>query len=85
MNGISMGIGKTDQIDTPRIGNKKLLYALYGSFGQTMKEHFRGWRVGMVTSEPALAKASGLPWKPQGAPVAHGGMKVWLWQTPPLK
>jgi putative N6-adenine-specific DNA methylase len=68
-----------------RIGNKKLLYALYGSFGQTMKEHFRGWRVGMVTSEPALAKASGLPWKPQGAPVAHGGMKVWLWQTPPLK
>lgn len=68
-----------------RIGNKKLLYALYGSFGQTMKEHFRGWRVGMVTCEPALAKASGLPWKPQGAPVAHGGMKVWLWQTPPLK
>lgn len=68
-----------------RIGNKKLLYALYGSFGQTMKEHFQGWRVGMVTSEPALAKASGLPWKPQGPPVAHGGMKVWLWQTPPLK
>lgn len=68
-----------------RIGNKKLLYALYGTFGQTMKEHFKGWRVGLVTSEPALAKATGLPWKPLGPPVAHGGMKIWLWQTPPLR
>lgn len=68
-----------------RIGNKKLLYALYGSFGATMLAEFKGWRVGMVTSEPALAKATGLPWKPQGPPIAHGGMKVWLWQTPPLR
>lgn len=68
-----------------RIGNKKLLYALYGSFGETMKAHFRGWRVGMVTSEPSLAKATGLPWKPQGPAIAHGGMKVWLWETGPLK
>ncbi len=68
-----------------RIGNKKLLYALYGSFGQTMLTHFKGWRVGLVTSEPALAKATGLPWHPKGPPVAHGGMKVWLWQTPPLR
>lgn len=68
-----------------RIGNKKLLYALYGSFGATMLAEFKGWRVGMVTSEPALAKATGLPWKPQGPPIAHGGMKVWLWQTPALR
>ncbi|MCX7558948.1 class I SAM-dependent RNA methyltransferase [Sulfitobacter sp. F26204] len=68
-----------------RIGNKKLLYALYGSFGQTMLTHFKGWRVGLVTSEPSLAKATGLPWKPLGLPIAHGGMKVWLWQTPPLR
>ncbi len=68
-----------------RIGNKKLLYALYGSFGQTMLDHFKGWRVGLVTSEPSLAKATGLPWQPQGPAVAHGGMKVWLWQTPPLR
>ncbi len=64
-----------------RIGNKKLLYALYGSFGQTMLTHFRGWRVGLVTSEPSLAKATGLPWLPKGPSVAHGGSKVWLWQT----
>jgi putative N6-adenine-specific DNA methylase len=68
-----------------RIGNKNLLYALYGTFGQTMLSRFKGWRVGMVTSEPSLAKATGLPWKPLGAPIAHGGMKVWLWQTPPLR
>jgi putative N6-adenine-specific DNA methylase len=68
-----------------RIGNKKLLYPLYGTLGKTLLEHFKGWRVGLVTSEPPLAKATGLPWKPMGAPVAHGGMKVWLWQTPVLK
>ncbi|MEW9920819.1 class I SAM-dependent RNA methyltransferase [Marimonas sp. MJW-29] len=67
-----------------RVGNKKPLFALYGSFGETMRTHFRGWRVGLVTSEPALAKATGLPWQPLGPPVAHGGLKVWLWQTPPL-
>ena len=68
-----------------RIGNKKLLYPLYGTLGKTMLEHFKGWRVGVVTSEPALAKATGLPWKPLGPAVAHGGMKVWLWQTPVLR
>jgi len=68
-----------------RIGNKQLLYPLYGTFGKTMLERFRGWRIALVTSEPALAKATALPWKPQGAAIAHGGTKVWLWQTPPLR
>ncbi len=68
-----------------RIGNKKLLYPLYGSLGKTLLERFAGWRVALVTSEPALAKATGLPWKPQGSAIAHGGMKVWLWQSPPLR
>lgn len=68
-----------------RIGNKNLLYPLYGTLGQTMLARFKGWRVALVTAEPALAKATKLPWKPQGPAIAHGGMKVWLWQTPPLK
>jgi putative N6-adenine-specific DNA methylase len=68
-----------------RIGNKNLLYPLYGTLGQTLLTRFKGWRVALVTSEPALAKATKLPWKPQGAAIAHGGMKVWLWQTPPLR
>lgn len=68
-----------------RIGNKNLLYPLYGTLGQTLLTRFKGWRVALVTSEPALAKATGLPWKPQGPAIAHGGIKVWLWQTPPLR
>ena len=68
-----------------RIGNKKLLYPLYGTLGQTLLTRFKGWRVGLVTSEPPLAKATGLPWKPQGPAIAHGGMKVGLYQTPPLR
>ena len=68
-----------------RIGNKKLLYSIYAEFGAVMRIHFKGWRVGMVTSEPGLAKATGLPWRPKGAPVAHGGMKVWLWRTDVLR
>ena len=37
-------------------------------------------RVGIVTSEGALAKATGLPLE-SGPVVAHGGLKVRLWQT----
>ena len=62
-----------------RIGNKKLLYALYGAFGQVLKERFGGWRVGIVTSEAGLAKAAGLKLSP-GPVVDHGGIRVRLYQ-----
>ncbi|MEX0347951.1 MAG: class I SAM-dependent RNA methyltransferase [Paracoccaceae bacterium] len=67
-----------------RIGNKKVLYALYGAFGQVMKDRFQGWRVGLITSDGSLAHATALPYLPTGAPVAHGGLKVKLYQTAPL-
>lgn len=67
-----------------RIGNKKLLYGLYASLGQRLREGFSGWRVGLVTSETGLAKATGLPFLPPGPPVAHGGLKVRLFQTEKL-
>ncbi|MFS4582217.1 THUMP domain-containing class I SAM-dependent RNA methyltransferase [Phaeobacter sp. C3_T13_0] len=67
-----------------RIGNKKLLYALYAALGETLMSRFSGWRVGIVTSETSLAKATKLPFKPFGAPVAHGGLKIRLFQTGPL-
>ena len=67
-----------------RIGNKKLLFALYGALGKTLKERFSGWRVGIVTSETGLAKATGLPLLPLSAPVAHGGLKIRLFKTKPL-
>jgi putative N6-adenine-specific DNA methylase len=67
-----------------RIGERKLLFALYGSLGTTLKTRFRGWRVGLVTSDAGLAKATGLPFLPPGAPVSHGGLSITLWRTDPL-
>ena len=67
-----------------RIGNKKLLFALHGTMGKVLMERFSGWRVGIVTSDSGLAKATKLPFLPTGAPVAHGGLKVRLFRTDPL-
>lgn len=64
-----------------RIGNKKQLFALYQSFGDVMRERFSGWRVGMVTTDRALAEATKLPWLPSEPPIAHGGLKVRLYRT----
>ena len=67
-----------------RIGNKNMLYGVYAGLGEAIKKEFSGWRVGLVTSEAGLAKATGLPFKPKGAAIPHGGLKVWLFQTGPL-
>ena len=68
-----------------RIGDKKKLSALYRALGQRMLEHFKGWRVGIITTETSLAHATGLPFLPTGAPIPHGGLKVFLFQTDILK
>lgn len=67
-----------------RIGNKKTLYALYAALGRILAERFSGWRVGIVTSESGLARATGLALAPPGPPVAHGPLKIRLWQAGPL-
>ncbi|SDI99374.1 THUMP domain-containing class I SAM-dependent RNA methyltransferase [Salipiger marinus] len=68
-----------------RIGEKGPLAGLHAALGQVLHEKFRGWRVGIVTSEQGLAKATGLPFQPPGPHVAHGSLKVRLWQTGPLR
>jgi putative N6-adenine-specific DNA methylase len=68
-----------------RIGERKLLFALYGALGKTLAERFRGWRVGIVTSDPSLAKATGLPFLPPAPPVSNGGLKVTLYRTEALR
>ncbi len=65
-----------------RIGDRKLLVGLYGALGAVLKDRFKGWRVGIVTSDGGLAKATGLALEPFG-PVAHGGLKVTLWMGQP--
>jgi len=67
-----------------RIGNRKLLFALYATLGEVLVQRFAGWRVGIVTSEPGLAKATRLPFAEIGPKLPHGGLKVQLFRTNPL-
>lgn len=67
-----------------RIGDKGKLVPLYRAFGATLLSRFSGWRVGIVTTDVSLARATGLPFAPHGAPVAHGGLRVTLFHTGPL-
>lgn len=66
-----------------RIGDKKRIAALYRALGQALSR-FKGWRVGLVTNEAALAAATGLPFAPPAGPVSHGGIGVTLFLTGPL-
>lgn len=67
-----------------RIGNRKLLFSLYGSMGEVLMTRFHGWRVGIITDDGGLAKATGLPFLPTGRALDHGGLKVKLYRTDPL-
>ncbi|MGE8941423.1 THUMP domain-containing class I SAM-dependent RNA methyltransferase [Leptospira interrogans] len=67
-----------------RIGDKKQLIPLYRALGQTLMSRFSGWRVGLITTEQTLARATGLPFLPPTAPVPHGGLRVTLFQTAAL-
>ncbi len=62
-----------------RIGTRKELTALYATFGRVMADRFAGWRVGVITTDERLARSTRLPLE-GGASVAHGGLKVRLWQ-----
>ena len=68
-----------------RIGDAKGLQPLYHSLGRTLKERFAGWRIGLVTNAAPLARATGLPFASQTAPVAHGGLRVKVYATDPLE
>jgi putative N6-adenine-specific DNA methylase len=68
-----------------RLGDAAALRPLHAALGDALKARFAGWRVGLVTTEPALASATGLPFGPPGPWVPHGGLKVRLWQTGPLR
>uniref|UniRef100_UPI0035B30FE2 THUMP domain-containing class I SAM-dependent RNA methyltransferase n=1 Tax=Aestuariivirga sp. TaxID=2650926 RepID=UPI0035B30FE2 len=64
-----------------RIGDRKPLFALYGALGQVLKTRFSGWRVGLVTSDGSLARATGLHFVDPLPPVLHGGLRVTLHRT----
>ena len=66
-----------------RIGERKLLFALYGALGKTLAERFKGWKIGLVAPDAGLVKATGLGLEPAGAPVDMGGTKVTLYRATP--
>ncbi len=67
-----------------RIGHKGPLLLLHRRLGDALKQNFSGWRVGIITADAELAKATGLRFDKPGAPVLHGGIRVTLWQAGPL-
>ncbi|TDL84289.1 class I SAM-dependent RNA methyltransferase [Palleronia sediminis] len=65
-----------------RIGDRKLLFGLYGAFGDVLRARFRGWRVGFVTSDAGLARATGLDLR-EGPQFRHGGLSIRLYHARP--
>jgi putative N6-adenine-specific DNA methylase len=67
-----------------RISGKNTLRPLYQTMGRVLRTHFSGWRVGIITTDTALAQATELPFLPTKPPVQHGGLRVKLFQTDAL-
>lgn len=66
-----------------RLGDPRRLAPLHAALGTALRTRFAGWRVGLITPEPALAAATGLPFT-AGPPIPHGGLKIRLYRTGPL-
>jgi len=64
-----------------RIGNLKALYGVYHELGQSLRAQFSGWRVGLLTSEDKLARATRLPFGKPSRSIDHGGIKIRLYQA----
>jgi putative N6-adenine-specific DNA methylase len=64
-----------------RIGDPKALFPLYQALGRTLLARFGGWRVAVVTSDAALARATGLPFAPTPLSFTNGGLRVALHTT----
>jgi putative N6-adenine-specific DNA methylase len=77
--GVAPGIVLTNPPYGARLGDRKLLFGLYGALGRVLAERFSGWQVGVITSDRGLAQATGLGLEP-GEAVDHSGTKVWLWR-----
>lgn len=70
-----------------RIGDMRQLRAVYETFGRVVIGQFPDWHVGLVTSEPRLAEATGLGLRPLGEAVPHGPIRIRLFSNvkPPAK
>jgi putative N6-adenine-specific DNA methylase len=67
-----------------RLGERKSLFALYHALGKRLLSGFSGWRVGLISDDAGLAKATGLPFAAPSPPILHGGLHVRLFRSAPL-
>jgi putative N6-adenine-specific DNA methylase len=67
-----------------RIGDPKKLRDLYSVFGGLMVQRFSGWRVGVITNEEPLARATKLPFSQVSETILHGGLRIRMYQTKAL-
>lgn len=65
-----------------RIGNKAPLLGLYRTMGHVILAKFADWRVGIITTDKDLARATGLDLTLVEPTVLHGGLRVGLWRAP---
>jgi putative N6-adenine-specific DNA methylase len=77
--GVAPGLVITNPPWGARIGERKLLFALYATLGRVLAERFADWRVALIAPDAGLVKATGLGLEPSGPPVDIGGIKATLW------
>ncbi len=63
-----------------RLGRELALDGLYASMGRVFRERLRGWQIGVLTSDPCLAHATGLGLR-AGIRFSNGGLPVQLWSA----
>lgn len=78
--GIAPGLVVVNPPWGARIGDRKMLFALYGALGQVLGQRFRGWKIGIVSPDAGLVKAAGLPLTAGEQSIDMGGTRVTLWQ-----
>lgn len=67
-----------------RVGAGGRLRDLYASLGNALRGPLRGWALGFVTSDPALASATGLPLETT-LETSTGGLRIRAYQTGPVQ
>jgi putative N6-adenine-specific DNA methylase len=60
-----------------RIGNSRTIGLLYREIGFVLRQHFRGWRAGVLVADRRLAESIRLP-VAAALPLTNGGLRVTL-------
>lgn len=82
VTGLPPGLVLTNPPYGVRVGESGHLRDLYASLGNALRGPLAAWSLGFVTSDPALAAATGLPVEP-GLDTVTGGLRIRLYRYAP--